>query len=313
MLASSTENNGNARLEAGPVTAFLDCTDMRLGDRMACTWFAQHRHRLSGERFAVIDRHPVLARDFPLPHYFGETYVDWPEQRILDAGLPRWLQGNIWITATNAYDRAPRAGCFETLPASVTELAGKLMADKQSGRPRVLIHVLDDAPYNLARRWKRKDANRLGEELRRQGCEVILLNPSAAQFIGGFDRMLAEMLAADIFVGGDTGPSHVFAMLCADKPQIALYPSMLRDQRNFAAEQKQLGLPLPWNSLPKRPDLRVIEMDCKRSLIWRGWQPLIRRTGSFDGRAVARQVMAALADRSRNHAPTQQAPLPITD
>ena len=31
-------------------------TRLWLGDRMACAWFAQHRHRLSGERFAVIDR-----------------------------------------------------------------------------------------------------------------------------------------------------------------------------------------------------------------------------------------------------------------
>jgi hypothetical protein len=286
---------------------------MRLGDRMACAWFAQHRHRLSGERFALIDRHPVLAEAFPLTRYFNDTFVDWPEQQTREAGLSKWEQGNVWLTVTNEFARDPHAGNFESLPASVTELARDLAAGKQSGHPRVLIHVLDDAPYNLARRWRRKDADCLGRELRRQGCEVVLLNPSAAQFIGGFERMLAEMLAADIFVGGDTGPSHVFAMLCADKPQVAVYPSMRRDQKRCAHAQIRLGYPHPWNSLPKRPDLRVVQMSRKLALLWNGWQPLIRRTGSFDGRAVARQVMAALADRSRNHAPTQQAPLPITD
>lgn len=295
--ATSPEDHTGTPSSIGRVTAYIDVSEMRLGDRMACAWFAQHRHRLSGERFAAIDRHPTLSADFPLPRYFAKTFVDWTEQQIALAALPQWQQGNLWITVTNAFALAPHAGHFESLPESVTSLALELRAKSPPGRPRVLIHVPDDAPYNLARRWRRKDANQLAEALRRQGCEVVLLNPTAAQFIGGFERMLAEMLAADIFVGGDTGPTHVFALLCADKPQVALYPSMLRDQQNFAHEQASLGLPLPWNSLPKRPDIRVIEMDRRRSLIWRGWQPLIRRTGAFDGLKVARQVMDALASQ----------------
>lgn len=126
-----------------------------------------------------------------------------------------------------------------------------------------------------------------------------MLNPASAQFIGSFERMLAEMLAADLFIGGDTGPSHVFALLCADRPQVAVYPSMLRDQQNFAAEQASLGLALPWNSLPKRPTLRVIEMKRRRTLIWRGWQPLLRRAGFFDGRDIAHQAMAELAAHAK--------------
>lgn len=280
--------------EDAQVTAVVDCSTMRLGDRMACAWMAQQRHRATGERFALIDRHPVLARDFPLQRYFGETFVDWSEAQIAAAALPEWDMGNLWLTVTNAFAPHPQAGHFETLPPAIAAQARELAASTPAGRPRILIHVLDDAPYNLARRWRRKDADDLCDELRQLGAEVIVLNPASAQFIGSFERMLAEMLAADLFIGGDTGPSHVFALLCADRPQVAVYPSMLRDQRKFAAEQARLGLALPWNSLPKRPTLRVIEMKRRRTLIWRGWQPLLRRAGLFDGRDVARQAMAEL-------------------
>ena len=281
--------------EIDRITAVVDCSTMRLGDRMACAWMAQQRHRASGERFALIDRHPTLARDFPLQRYFGETFVDWSEARIAAAALPAWDMGNLWLTVTNAFATNPQAGQFETLPAAITAQARELAASTPAGKPRILVHVLDDAPYNMARRWRRKDADALCDELRRLGGHVVLLNPASAQFIGGFERMLAEMLAADLFVGGDTGPSHVFALLCADKPQVAVYPSMLKDQRKFAADQARLGLALPWNSLPKRPALRVITMKRRLALIWHERQLLLRRAGLFDGRDVARQVMAELA------------------
>lgn len=281
--------------ENAQVTAVVDCSTMRLGDRMACAWMAQQRHRATGERVALIDRHPVLARDFPLQRYFGETFVDWSEARIAAAALPTWDMGNLWLTVTNAFATNPQAGQFETLPATITAQARELAASTPAGKPRILVHVLDDAPYNMARRWRRKDAGALCDELQRLGGHVVLLNPASAQFIGGFERMLAEMLAADLFVGGDTGPSHVFALLCADKPQVAVYPSMLKDQRKFAADQARLGLALPWNSLPKRPALRVITMKRRLALIWHERQLLLRRAGLFDGRDVARQVMAELA------------------
>ncbi|MBS0367902.1 MAG: hypothetical protein JSS57_01755 [Proteobacteria bacterium] len=285
--------------EDARVTAVIDCSTMRLGDRMACAWMAQQRHRTTGERFALIDRHPVLSRDFPLPRYFGETFVDWSEARIAAAALPRWDMGNLWLTVTNAFAANPRAGRFEMLPADIAAQARELAAATPGGKPRILVHVLDDAPYNMARRWRRKDADALCDELRRLGGEVVLLNPASAQFIGGFERMLAEMLAADLFVGGDTGPSHVFALLCADKPQVAVYPSMLKDQRKFAADQARLGLALPWDSLPKRPALRVITMKRRLALIWHERQLLLRRAGLFDGRDVARQVMAELAAHTK--------------
>ncbi|WP_374486166.1 hypothetical protein [Zoogloea sp.] len=285
--------------EDAQVTAVVDCSTMRLGDRMACAWMAQQRHRATGERFALIDRHPVLARDFPLSRYFSETFVDWSEARIAAAGLPAWDMGNLWLTVSNAFAANPQAGNFETLPATITAQARELAASTPAGKPRILIHVLDDAPYNMARRWRRKDADALCDELRRLGGHVVLLNPSSAQFIGGFERMLAEMLAADLFIGGDTGPSHAFALLCADKPQVAVYPSMLKDQRKFATEQARLGLALPWDSLPKRPALRVITMKRRLALIWHERQLLLRRAGLFNGRDVARQAMAELAAHTK--------------
>ena len=63
------------------------------------------------------------------------------------------------------------------------------------------------------------------------------------------------------------------------------------------ADQELLAL--PWDSLPKRPALRVITMKRRLALIWHERQLLLRRAGLFDGRDVARQVMAELAAHTK--------------
>ncbi|WP_323824500.1 hypothetical protein, partial [Pseudomonas aeruginosa] len=92
-------------------------------------------------------------------------------------------------------------------PESVLQRAETLRAGRNA--PRVLIHQLNDAHYNRARNWHQDDADALTVELRALGLEPRLLNPVPGQFLGGYDEMLAQMLAADLFIGGDTGPSHL--------------------------------------------------------------------------------------------------------
>lgn len=269
----------------------VDASRLRLGDRMALAWWAQRRRLDEGLRFAVIDRAAGGgAPVFDLPLHFPLSFE--PDE---GRPLPDWDTGNLWLTVTNAFARQPQAGQFEHVPPAVLSQAQQLRAGRSSAGPRVLMHVLDDAPYNKARNWQRTQALALAARLQQAGCEVVLLNPSPGQFLGGLDRMLAEMLACDAFIGGDTGPSHVFAMLCADKPQLALYPDMARDQRKFAAEQQALGLPLPWNSLPKRPDLAVLTLRAGRQWVRQGWRWRYERVGRFDAAEAADRLLQRLA------------------
>lgn len=281
------EPAGGLRLAAaGPraVNQYVDCSELRLGDRIALAWYAQHRRLESGLAIGVVDAHAMLGAEFALPRYFPDTFAPVVGDPVAQ-GLERWDHGNLWLTAANAFASSRRAGHFEHVPDEVQICARELR--RTAAVPRILIHVLDDASYNFARNWKRHDANALGGRLRQLGAEVVLLNPEPSCFMGNFERMLAEMLACDLFIGGDTGPSHVFALLCPDRPQISIYPSMARDRQTYAGLQHALGLPLPWNSLPLRPNLNVVELAARRTLAWRGIRPRIRRIGRFDPYRVA--------------------------
>ncbi len=262
---------------------YVDCTELRLGDRIALAWYAQHRRLESGLRVGVVDAHATLAAKFALPRYFPDTFAPVAGDPAAQ-GLESWDHGNLWLTAANAFASSRRAGHFEQVPESVRACARTL---RRTAARRILIHVLDDASYNFARNWKRRDATALGKRLQELGADVVLLNPAPNCFIGNFERMLAEMLACDLFIGGDSGPSHVFALLCPDRPQISIYPNMARDRETYAGLQQALGLPLPWNSLPLRPDLNVVELAARRTLAWKGVRPRIRPVGRFAPGRVA--------------------------
>ena len=281
-------------------SAMVDCSELRLGDRMALAWLAQQRRLAHGERFGVVDRNLMLNEAFQLPRYFPDTFGTLHEAGV-QAALPLWNPGNLWLSATNAFARQPANGCFEHLPAAIVREASALRWVSAAGRPgvwRVLVHVLDDAAYNKARNWLRKDADALVRALESKGCEVVVLNPQRGEFVGGFDRMLAEMSAADAFVGGDTGPSHVFAMLCSHKPQLAIYPDMRRDQRKFRPLQEALGFKEPWNSLPKRSGLATLQLRPSRRFRIEGSTIRFERVGRFDPHEAALALYEALCTSS---------------
>jgi len=271
---------------SGNPSAVIDVSGLRLGDRMACAWWAQRRRMDEGLCFGLIDHNRMLGEPFTLTRYFPQTFVELsPEQA---ASLPVWDQGSLWLTVSNAFGLRPESGHFEHVPEAIRERAQQLREGKT--RPRLLIHQLNDAPYNRARNWLQRDADKLPPALEALGFEARLLNPRQGKFLGGYEEMLAQMLAADAFIGGDSGPGHVFAMLCPDKPQLAIYPDMRRDQRAYAKLQRKLGLPLPWNSLPKRADLLLLTLKPSRTIQWHVWRPRLFRVGRFDADQAASLV-----------------------
>ncbi len=278
-------------MRTSPETGLLaiDVSDMRLGDRMASIWWAQRRRLDEGLRFVAIDTNQMLREQFSLPRFFPQTFAELPPEQA--AQLPRWDQGRLWLTVTNAFAQRPLAGHFEHLPPAILDRAAALAAGKT--RPRVVIHQLNDAHYNRARNWHQDDADALPPALEALGFEARLLNPQRGQFLGGYDEMLAQMLAADAFIGGDTGPSHVFSMLCPDKPQLGLYPDMGAERRLYAPLQRELGLALPWDTRPKRPQLALLTLE--RSHQWVRWRGIVRpfHIGRFDAREAATLLLQA--------------------
>ncbi|MDC8786954.1 hypothetical protein PRZ01_17330 [Paucibacter sp. hw1] len=264
-----------------PPSAYIDVSDMRLGDRMACAWWAQQRRMNEGLRFALLDRNFKLAERFSLALFFPATFTEMSEAEIKAANLPEWHQSNLWLTVTNAFAKTQLAGHFEYLPPEVLQRAEEIRRQKTPGKPRVLIHQLNDAPYNRVRNWKQCDADALPPALTALGFDVLLLNPKAKQFIGGYTEMLAQMLVCDAFIGGDTGPSHVFALLCADKPQVAIYPDMTRNEKMYEWQRVELGVELPWSSMPLRPDLAKLTLRHTRHWVFERGLPRWHRVGRF--------------------------------
>jgi hypothetical protein len=266
---------------------------------MSGAWIAQQRRTRTGERFGVIDRHQRLSDPFHMPCYFPETFVAIDEEDIVNQKLQKWDLGNYWLRPSNEFYRTRVPGFFERVPADIQAKAAQLRASEQPNKARILIHVLHDAKYNDRRNWSRRDADALIAKLRYAGCQVVLLNPAKGSFSGNFDDMLAQLLAADAFIGGDTGPSHVFAMLCPDKPQLAIYPDMTNDRQTFEAERLSLHLPLQWNSLPFRLHLAVMELKPKRKLIWNGARIKRVRYGRFNPTDAAKIMLSLLYARMK--------------
>lgn len=275
------------------VERYVDCSELRLGDRMALAWLAQHHRLRTGMRVAVVDRHERAGLSFSLPDFFPRTFADLTPAEIEARRLPLWDPGNLWLTAANAFAQCQETGHFEALPDLVSTLLAAIRT-LSSPRPRVLIHVLDDANYNFRRNWTRTDAHGLAVALGGAAIDVVILNPVPGTFVGGFERMLAEMLAADLFIGGDTGPSHVFAMLRGGASQIAIFPDMARDQVAYAAEQLRWNLPLPWSSLPFQTHLDVVRLKKRKRLVREagGWR--LQSVGRFDPAQVAALASARL-------------------
>lgn len=290
--ATLTGVSGVGEQRSGAIGTYIDCSDMRLGDRMACAWWAQRRRQRTGQRFGLLDRNRLLREAFDLSEFFPETFQAVTADEVASRPLDQWHQGPLWLTARNEFARCALPGHFESVPDDIVQEAHRLRQTAGDARPRVLLHVLDDAAYNRRRNWNIADTQALIGQLKAEGVNLVVLNPTRGQFIGGYRRLLAEMLASDAFIGGDTGPSHVWSLLCPDKPQIAIHPEDSRDAQRWSIVQRALGLPLPWSSLPLRSPLPVVRMKTAPGLKLEFGKFGVRRV--HDSRFSAAEVVASL-------------------
>ena len=65
--------------------------------------------------------------------------------------------------------------------------------------------------------------------------------------------------------------------------------------RDTETLSEALGLPLPWNSLPKRPDLALLTLRAGRQWVRQGWRWRFERVGRFDAAEAADGLLQRLA------------------
>lgn len=224
------------------VPSYLDFRGLSLAERLACTWWAQHRHRRTGEQFGLIDdpaASPDLAAGFP------QTFRPLTEADLPSGGWVRWHPGPVWLTARNAFARQPVPGAFEQLPLAARQIAQDLQA-AAGGRRRVLIDLADAAARQA-----------LGDALAGWGLmpvdvQAVMATPDATM------RLLGEMLAAAAWVGDESGRDHLWALLRPEAPQISVCADHAAEEAHWAVVQRGLGLPQAWSPLPFHPALQVV-------------------------------------------------------
>lgn len=224
----------------------IDVTNLKIGDRVACAYLMSYYQEHHGIKWMVEDRRPDDPRCIPFqkmwPWLCGEE----------DVGEVHF--GNLWIKAPTVFEETG----YEAKPPEVWTPLFKGLERK----PFVIgFHCLTDAAYNTARNH---DQRLWGEMLTKMKLAVpadligidVIQSPN-----GSFDKDIAPRIAAcDLFIGGDTGTSHLFAAIHPKRPCISIYPDMSFDQQAFEWERVKMGCSQPWNSLPLSFNRHVFTM-----------------------------------------------------
>jgi len=207
-----------------------DLLDHRIGDTVAALYLLSVFCRLNpGADLHLINRGALPIDDqglrFPV---------------VLHSEIPAALEGarrlnfefgNLWIAAPSAW----KDGFIERFTTFDTTLP---IYD-------VGIHCLTEAGYNVKRNHDPDQFFELHRRLRMAGLNTYNV-PLAAEKRPLLE-VVEEMRKCRVWIGGDTGFSHLFAALFPDRPLIAIYSDDSNDQEGFADERERMR---PWWQVP---------------------------------------------------------------
>lgn len=161
-------------------------------------WLALHRliDALRSRRFDAA----VSARPDPRDHGLMAL-----SGAALRAGFPR-AASHLFLTDRLARPRSPhRAAAWDRL-ASRFGWAPAARAARPTAADHVVIHTGAAQP---TREWPRENFAVVAERLRASGRRVTVMDAAS----GGLDSLIATLASADVFIGNDSGPGHVAALL----------------------------------------------------------------------------------------------------
>lgn len=157
---------------------------------------AQLRRTLRELRFDLA----VSARPDPRDHFL--LALSGAPRRV---GFPRAGSGLLLSRPLPAPSRPHRADHWAALAA---DFGFPLAAPAPAPRPgrRIVIHA---GAARAVRRWPLDRFQLIADQMRADGWNVVLLDDS----LRDLDRLLDELSAADRFIGNDSGPGHLAALL----------------------------------------------------------------------------------------------------
>ena len=234
----------------------------RIGDKVAGAFMVSERVQEHDDEFVLIDPDYNKINSFPIKQFFPqiskfvletENQED-AEKMLQERGFEKLHTGNLWVSAPSLMKDT---GFTPTmyLPKYIKDFVRAIDADPQDGRPPkkltdfglvIVNHCLSNPPYNPNRRHDSVQWLNLMDRIKKHLLDnkidgVVVDVPN---FQWDFSRVIGLISTADIFIGGDTGCTHVAGAL--DKEIVAVYGNSDHDVKAFHVE----GMSSEWCSDP---------------------------------------------------------------
>lgn len=257
-----------------------DTVNHRIGDKIvleACFRHFKLNHSSSDKIVLVDDRrrnHP--ANELELDLMFGNSIdVYHPsmsplklyESKLIENDLFSQLPvGNLWL----ALPELRKIGIYPriTIPLKWQEWYSNYEDFAKLTHPIICIHILDNPPYNKARKHNYIDFEKIAVYLAKKGYSVVRIGRDNSQKIDypnvldvtsklfSIMASIAIINKCDIFIGGDTGVTHIAAAL--NKKIIAIYGPNDHDKAAYGEE---------WDSYPNTADQNITTYIMKENFI----------------------------------------------
>lgn len=231
----------------------------KIGDKIASAYLLTYYATQKNEEFLLIDPSYNDHKSFPIKQFFPqlpfvlETNAPIPEG--ITNNYRHFQTHNLWISAPSLKQDTGYVMKME-IPDYIKNVASGIVVDenrrKLSSYKNVIInHPLIDAPYNTARnvdiiQWK-SFMDGLRDKYESEDTVIIDLPIDYSQSV---QHLIAIMSLGTMFIGCDTGFSHIYSAMYPFNPMIGIYPDERPDREAFEHERISGKFSHSWCSDP---------------------------------------------------------------
>ena len=237
--------------------AYYDLYSYKIGDKVAsCYWIIANLYKYP-EGLAIIDPTYCFRESFPIKHFCPvlspmviET-LDYNRtvNELHAKGYEKIKTDNLWIEAPSI--KLDTGATPELIVpqeyvdfANAVEIDGKKLSEYDY---KIVNHCLLDAPYNVGRNHTKEQwvalMDRIRGYLKEKGINGVVIDIRKERVLA-FTQIAGLISTANLFIGGDTGSSHMAAAL--KKEIVAIYGNNSHDVAAYSRGRHSS----PWNSDP---------------------------------------------------------------
>lgn len=248
-------------------------TNHRLGDKLVACYQLQYYATNEGIKYLIFDTSADSL--FPVKDFFpdlGEFSVENPHpeqlwEELLNKGFETLHFGNLWISSPSLkQDTNFRAKMI--LPFYLKNLQQNFYDENKKRvvdyKIKIVNHCLLDAGYNIGRNHNREQFDRLigrvREYIKQNNIDAVVVD-IPIDYSWNVPQIMSLIELGDIFIGGDTGFSHTFALFNPDRPLIAIYGDDTSDRNAFEEEKIRMKCSHSWCSDPMSENLKKFVMN----------------------------------------------------